>query len=149
MRPASLLLLASAIADADRIPIGVGPGAGDVERTAAAELATLLGKTYPADRFEVASSAAGSGNAILIGSAARELGVSDPAGEESFAAGSRGERRYIVGGSPRGVLHGVYALLERLGWGFNSLMTPRRRRARSDSPSMAGAYRTSRSFATA
>lgn len=85
---------------------------------AAAELAAHLGKTYPADRFEAASAEPGSGKAILIGSAARERGIAGPAGEESYASGSRGERGYVVGGSPRGVLHGVYALLEKIGWGF-------------------------------
>ncbi len=118
MRLFLALLLAAPLGFAEHIPIVVAPQAGEVERTAATELASHLAKIYPADRFEPANAVPRKGKAILLGAAARMLGVKTPSGPESFVVGSKGERGYVVAGDARGVLHGVYALLERLGWGF-------------------------------
>lgn len=102
----------------ERIPIVLPPQASEVERIAAAELASHLARLYAADRFEAASAAPQTGKAILLGAASRALGVKAPSAPESFVAGSKGERGYIAGADPRGLLHGVYTLLEKLGWGF-------------------------------
>ena len=142
-------LLTAMLAFAGRIPIVVSPQAGEVERTAAAELAAHLARLYPADRFETANAAPRTGKAILLGSATRALGVKPPSGPESFVNGSKGDRGYIAGADPRGVLNGVYALLERLGWGFylSYDAAPPPRQEPSASPG--GTWRTSPSSAIA
>lgn len=113
-----LVLLLGPLCFAARIPIVLSSQAGEVERTAASELAEHLTKLYPRDQFELASLPPRQGKAILLGGASRVLAIKAPSDPESFMVGHRGERGYIVGATPRAVLHGVYALLEKLGWGF-------------------------------
>jgi hypothetical protein len=66
----------------------------------------------------VVNAAPQSGKAILLGGAAQAIGIKSPAQPEAFTAGSKGDRGYIVAADGRGLLNGVYAVLENLGWGF-------------------------------
>ena len=122
------LIVFSAAAVAQRIPIVVSVHASEAERTAASELASHLSRVYPAERFEVVSASPRAGRAILVGTPAsspeilRFVSKAKLAAPESFVV-ARGTRSgapvgVIAGADARGVLYGVYALLEKLGWGF-------------------------------
>jgi hypothetical protein len=106
------------------------------ERLAAQELAGYLGRLYPRTRFAIAREAPPTGDVILIGSDSSVRGLiadADLSRPESFAV--RATRRdgrelgIIAGADARGMLFGVYALLEKLGCVFtisgDTLPTPR------------------------
>ena len=107
------------------IPVVVSAQARPAERAAAEELAGYLGRIYPGERFTVAKQLPPSGRAILVGSVAGEprlKGLLDslPTEPESFvvATARGGELGVIAGADSRGVVYGVYGLLEKLGCGF-------------------------------
>ena len=131
----ALLIGASVPAQAqpqsDAITIITASQAGDVERTAARELADYLGQMYPSYRVTHRS---GDGPSeakhrrIWVGTPEHLPGsvaakAAPPEAPESFivttAGNAQGERVGVVSGrDPRGTLYGVYALLEKLGADF-------------------------------
>ena len=82
------------------IRVVVEPSASSAERLAAQELETVLRRLYPA----------ASGKSVRL---AANLPV-----PESYAITATENEAVIAGGGPRGVVYGVYALLEKLGCGF-------------------------------
>ncbi|MBI5397196.1 MAG: hypothetical protein HZA91_18010, partial [Verrucomicrobia bacterium] len=126
-----LLAIASAVFPAraaETVVVMWPPKASVAERFAAGELAGCLGRLYPQTKFVAATRRPASGAAIVVGSAGsdatlRELaGGADLSKPESFVV--RTVRRdgreigVIAGADARGVMFGVYALLEKLGCGF-------------------------------
>lgn len=134
-----LLLNATALF-ADRIPVVAPPSATEVERTAASELVAHLAQTYPGEKFEVVNSAPKSGRAILLGTAKsfpellRLVPSGGPVRPESFVVATADRNGapvgIVLGADPRGVLYGVYGILEKLGWGlylsYEAAPAPRR-----------------------
>ena len=121
---AALLLLPAQSADAD-VPVVVSSQAHMAEKAAAQELASYLGKIYPEEKFTLEKQLPSSGRAILVGSVANEPRLKGlletlPSEAESFVVGTArgGELGVIAGADPRGVVYGVYGLLEKLGCGF-------------------------------
>jgi hypothetical protein len=111
-----LALLLTCAAFAAEFPITTSPKASPLESLAAAELSTYLARLYPNDRFPVgaAKPAIRLGVGLLPGATAPESFLIRPG--------------VISGADPRGVLYGVYALLEQLGCGFHlsgDAVTPR------------------------
>ncbi|MEI6424986.1 MAG: hypothetical protein WCP55_22435 [Lentisphaerota bacterium] len=107
------------------VPVVVSAQAQPVERAAAEELAGYLGRIYPDERFIVSEQVPVAGRAILIGCVAREPRLKEylttlPTEPESFivATARKGQLGVIAGADPRGVVYGVYGLLEKLGCGF-------------------------------
>jgi hypothetical protein len=115
-----LLIAAAAAAAPSRLALMPAPGAGcpivvaadasEAEQYAAGELAAVLGRMTGA-AFAQTNAAPAEGPAIVL--------TFDPAlGGEAYRlrADVRARRLHITGGRPRGVLYGVYGLLEdRLG----------------------------------
>jgi CubicO group peptidase (beta-lactamase class C family) len=105
-------------------PIITAPAADAVEKVAAQELAFYLKRLYPDYDFPVGDRRPPAGPEILVGTPAKwpELAGFVPQKElasgESFRITASGQTGVIAGADPRGVLFGVYALLERLGCGF-------------------------------
>jgi len=124
------ILLAVLIADGiaagarDTVPIIMAPGADAVEKVAAQELAFHLKRLYPDHDFPVGDRRPTAGREILVGSPgtwpqlARLVPQRDLPSAESFRVTAFGGTGVIAGADPRGVLFGVYALLEKLGCGF-------------------------------
>ena len=112
-------------AAATPIPVVVSAQAQPVERAAAGELAGYLGRIYPEERFAVTEQLPASGRAILVGSVAGEPRLKQllarlPTEPESFVVGTarEGQLGVIAGSDSRGVVYGVYGLLEKLGCGY-------------------------------
>jgi len=110
------------------IPIVVSPQAGPPERRAGEELARLLEAVYPSTSFAAVEQMPEEGDAILLGSPAKDplvrrlLGNGGSIGRGGFVvttAEDNGRRVGVIAGSDaRATLHAVYALAERLGHGF-------------------------------
>ena len=118
-----MLLATVAQSRAAAIPVVVSAKAPPVERAAAAELAGYLGRIYPDERFALSEQLPASGRAILVGSPATEPRLKQrlgavPAEPESFTVATAGDVGVIAGADSRGVVYGVYQLLEKLGCGF-------------------------------
>ena len=110
------MLLAACVCIAaaqNRTPVVVSSSADAVEKLAGSELARYLSRLYPDEEFPVVASA--QGRAICVGAGP---GVRRPIAPESFAVSHRGDTAVVAGADPRGTLFGVYALLEKLGYGF-------------------------------
>ncbi|MBI4873355.1 MAG: hypothetical protein HY822_01840 [Acidobacteria bacterium] len=105
--PLALFALVSAGAQT-RIPVVAAP----VARAAAGELRAHLARLYPDCSFPLATAAPRRGRAIL-------LTTRRQAAPESFTIAATGERATITGDGARGLLYGVCALLEKLGFGFH------------------------------
>ncbi len=120
-----------------RVVIDLPPGAATPERAAAAELATYLHALYPSTEFDIAPPAPGV-PVIYLGTpqelpsrfAAQSSGkLANP---DSFLISSNSangvQEAVIAGATPRATLFAVYALLEKLGFGFylsyNTAPTP-------------------------
>jgi hypothetical protein len=79
---------------------------------------------YPQVRFAIAENQSANQPAVLVGTLAsspqlaRYVDAGSLAAPESFIITSRASTAVIAGAGPRGVLYGVYALLEKLGFGF-------------------------------
>lgn len=115
-----------ALADA-REPIEVvqASSASVAQRRATDELVARLRRLYPDERFVHAREVRPAARTIVVAelsaSAALLGGLVDPAGlsrPESFAVSHRGDLAVIAGADARGVVYGIYALLETLGCGF-------------------------------
>ncbi|MCC7497761.1 MAG: hypothetical protein IT160_09300 [Bryobacterales bacterium] len=123
---AFLFLLTPAFAQTE-VAVVLSPRATEVEKLAASELTAHLALLYPATRFVVSGSAV-SGPSVLLGTPASMpelagyLQRDHPGTPDSFVVTtvkSRNTRRAVVAGAdPRGALFAVYALLEKLGFGF-------------------------------
>ncbi|PSQ79145.1 MAG: hypothetical protein BRD37_01110, partial [Bacteroidetes bacterium QH_8_67_23] len=118
-------------AEKKKISVVTASQAGDVERTAARELADYLGQMYPSYRVTHRPDDGPSEaehRRIWVGTPEHLPGsvaakAPPPEASESFivttAGNAQGERVGIVSGrDPRGTLYGVYALLEKLGADF-------------------------------
>lgn len=109
------------------IPIVVSPRAGEIELLAAHELADHLGRLYTEERFPIVHDTREM-SVVILGIPAvnevvsRYVSADQLSAPESFVIATRedGGRRVgiIAASSPRGLLHAIYALLERLGFGF-------------------------------
>ena len=111
--------------NAAEIRVVVSPQAAPVERAAAEELAGYLQHIYPQERFVSGEQLSTSGRAILVGSIQneprlKEFLVAKPTEPESYVVttANRAQLGIIAGADTRGLVYGVYALLERLGCGF-------------------------------
>ena len=126
---AILFGMASSPARADSYPIVCRESAETCEKWAATELSTFLQEIYANDKFPITESAPSKGNYIWLGTP-KQLGnlkqhiKSDEIGKRgSFVVRhvqtDKQQVGLICGNDPRGVLDGVYALLEqKLGYGF-------------------------------
>lgn len=131
---AVLLLASAALLDAgDAKPLAVVPihlpaGAAPVETLAARELAAYLARLHPETSFPVRAGGGLHPGGIHLGTlhsypeVAARIDRSRLATAESFVVSTTtldgAETAIIAGADPAGTLHGVYALLERLGCGF-------------------------------
>jgi hypothetical protein len=106
MRFLVLLLAAAAFGQVSIVVSGTASG---VERLAAAELASYLGRMHPGERFEVGAAAGAAYTVEFV----RRAGAA-----ESFSITHAGRRATIAAADARGALFAVYALLEKLGCGF-------------------------------
>ncbi|MFH1716310.1 MAG: alpha-glucuronidase family glycosyl hydrolase [Planctomycetota bacterium] len=111
------------------VNIVISPKAAPPEKIAADELSHYLGRLYPGTRFEVADiNPRGADHLIYLGCAKSFPLLTDRAGGEDFTGPesykvttARIDSRnvaIIFGKDPRGVMYGVYNLLEKLGCGF-------------------------------
>ncbi len=106
------------------MPIVTALGADVVEKLAARELASYLKRLYPDHDFPVGDRRPTAGPEILVGTPAKWPHLAgyvphkDFVSAESFRITASGKTGVIAGADPRGVLFGVYALLEKLGCGF-------------------------------
>lgn len=106
------------------VAVSLSPNANSTEKIAADELVTHLRTLYPESKFRICAPAAG--DAVVYIGTIHELPESvasqlkaDLTDEDSYAVSAiDGRRVTITGGSPRGTLFAVYALLEKLGFGF-------------------------------
>ena len=113
---------------APQVAIFVSQGATPLENLAAAELSKYLQLLYPENGFRVTNRPPGAGTFIQLGTPESfpELRQHVPKGElaqpDSFVVTNtrKGDAPggIIVGADPRATLYAVYALLERLGYGF-------------------------------
>ena len=109
------------ICSAESVQVVVSSAASPPETIAARELANALGKLYPNDEFAFALKKDPRANyAILVGTPGSMPGLSPSGlqGPESYVVHAQGKQATIVGADPRGVMYGVYGLLEKLGCGF-------------------------------
>jgi hypothetical protein len=117
-----VLLTLLQIPTVSAVPIVVGSEADPLVRLAGGELTSHLSRLYPDKKFEVVNRSDESPRVLLgIGGSSKELDAcagGSQSGADSFAVKSAGGVGCIAGGDPRGVLYGVYALLEELGFGF-------------------------------
>ncbi|HEV2484756.1 MAG TPA: hypothetical protein VGT08_04415 [Terracidiphilus sp.] len=111
----------------ERVVIAPAGEAGTAEKVAAEELATHLRALYPSTKFETGAPAAGSpviylGTAQDLPSRFTTQISAKLVNPESFvitANDNQGIREAVIAGaSPRATLFAVYALLEKLGFGF-------------------------------
>ncbi len=101
--------------------IVVSPGAEEVEKYAAGELAAFLEKVSGANFEIVTTDEVPAGNAIVVGSVKTALVVKARAealaltqgGEQKMAVYTLDGNLYLAGITPRGTLHAVYTFLQR------------------------------------
>lgn len=110
-----------------QIPIWVSATANEVERNAASKLATHLAELYPHQEFPVTFSYPNSERFILMSSdrsMIKNIALPDSPFQDSknfivsHLKRNNQEIGVILGLNPKGVLNGVYALLEEYGFGF-------------------------------
>ena len=101
--------------DGQTIPVKLAENAAPQEAFAAAELCSYLERMTSTAVEQCGESYAGP--AIAVGGAAEACGVAKPEGADSFTLKTVGESLCVTGGK-RGVIYGVYELLERLGCRF-------------------------------
>jgi hypothetical protein len=106
------------------VAIVVSPKATALEKFAATELSSHLQLLYPRVRFAIAGTPGANQPAVLVGTVAslpqlaRYVDAGSLEAPESFIITNRASTAVIAGADPRGVLFGVYGLLEKLGFGF-------------------------------
>jgi hypothetical protein len=106
-RVLGVFLFAALSAQAEQIAIVVSPQAPIPTRTAAQELASHLAAMYPDNHFNIVPAAPVSGKVISFAQGA-------PNNPEDFIVTHTSQSATITGAPS----NGVYALLEKLGWGF-------------------------------
>ena len=143
-------------AGAAEICVVLAPQAAPAERSAAEELAGYLRQIHPRDRFALGEELPPSGLAILLGSVSgnprlKALLAEKPTEAESYVVTTArsGQLGIIAGADTRGVIYGVYALLEKLGCGFYLSCDALPRHAAKRSLSTAGNWPIGRWSATA
>ena len=113
------------------VPIIVSAKATAVEKLAATELSRHLQLLYPQVRFAVAGTPGAHKRAVLVGTVAsspelaRYVDTGSLKTPESFIVTNRASTAIIAGADPRGVLYGVYGLLEKLGFSYYLSYTAR------------------------
>jgi hypothetical protein len=117
------LLWSAAAAEVQEIPVVVRPDTAPVVRAAASELAGYLQQLYPAAKFPISAKAPATGALIRVGMRDDPgIGMDTLPAPESFSVFTRTESGrtvgVVAGADARGVVFGVYALLEKLGCGF-------------------------------
>jgi len=132
--PASEVKLVLAEGGAAKVVIGLKSGASETSQLAAQELAQHLKTITGADFALVdADGIASEQAAIIVGSAANEsllsLGIDvKELGPDGIVIRTEGNRLFLSGGEPRGVLYAVYTFLEKnLGcewWTSQASFTP-------------------------
>ncbi|TWT81590.1 F5/8 type C domain protein [Planctomycetes bacterium CA13] len=108
------------------VEILVSSTATSPEQVAANELVSFLTKLYPDSRFEIRSDASNTSSfTIKLGTPESAPGLVEQVGREkvqhpeSYVVTTDGENTGIIlGADPRGVMYGVYGILEKLGCGF-------------------------------
>ncbi len=108
------------------VQVQVSPTASTAEQVAADELAKHLSRLYPQLRFQSGVQPADAAKfTIRLGTPdsapdlAGQVGRERMAHAESYVvANDRARTGIILGADPRGVMYGVYGLLEKLGCGF-------------------------------
>ncbi len=121
----SFAALAQGAAAPQLVPVVVAPRAAPVVRAAAQELSAHLQQLYPAATFVVTESASATGPLLRLGLASEAdigggtLKLETPDSYKIFTRTENGRTVGVVAGADaRGVVFGVYALLEKLGCGF-------------------------------
>ncbi len=116
-------------ARSQRVDILISLTASSPERIAADELASYLSRIYPGTRFETGTdSSAEAAFTIRLATPASAPDLASKVGREKIAhpesyivttteIGGK-DTGVILGADPRGVMYGVYGLLEKLGCGF-------------------------------
>jgi len=90
-----------------------------VGKFASEELNTFLSKVYTQTTFETSDGNTAANIQLVLTDQAREMGFEDlPSEKESFKILESEEVLYIVSPDERGLLNGVYGLLEKLDYGF-------------------------------
>ena len=107
------------------VPIQIPQEAGETLQFAASELSGYLEKIYPGYRFPVLTDRSDQPESLIqlgtihqIKNELTEINAKGIHQEESFAVIPRDQGVIIAGYGEKGVLNGVYALLEQLGCGF-------------------------------
>ncbi len=106
------------------VTIVVSSKATAVERLAATELSSHLHLLYPQVPFAIAATPGANKPVVMVGTPAgfpelaRYVDTGQLKTPESFVITNRASTAVVAGADPRGVLYGVYALLEKLGFGF-------------------------------
>jgi hypothetical protein len=106
----SLLAIFTVSCQSNKINIFVENNSSQVMTTAANELQSYLQRSFPKDKFEIKSEVNQNEGIIL-----RVDNILDP---EEYVVTNKGSKAIIAGGSPRGVLNGVYGILKKLGCSF-------------------------------
>jgi hypothetical protein len=120
----AVMFLPTALPAQSDVAIVVSPQAPALDKFAATELASYLALLYPQVRFALAGNQSANQPAVLLGTLAsspqlaRYVDAGSLVAPESFIITHRASTAVIGGADPRGVLYGVYALLEKLGFGF-------------------------------
>ena len=114
--------------EGSEVQIVISPRASSMEKFAGAEFAERLGRLFPAYQFRVIDGMSAGRSFIRLGTLedspqlSQHVSKSDLAQAESFVVTSAQEGQasvgIIAGADPRATLHAVYALLEKLGYGF-------------------------------
>lgn len=121
-------LLAEEVPPPTAVRIAVGLDASSAEKVAAQDLMVGLQQLYPQQAFDRGNKLPPTGRGILLGTLAsnpelsRYVQQQQVSAPESFvitaARADSHETAVIAGADQRGVAYGVYALLEKLGYGF-------------------------------
>jgi len=116
-----LILLLYACKTNNKINIQISPEASEQIQFAASELSDYLSSIYPGYQFPVVSSESAADQVIHIGTTGQLQNVVDKPLElsmEGYTVWHDNERGFVAGHDDRGVIYGVYGLLEKLGCGF-------------------------------
>ncbi|MEI7731052.1 MAG: discoidin domain-containing protein [Verrucomicrobiota bacterium] len=124
----ALVIVASQIPLHADIPIVLSPQATDIERLAASELAHYLRQLYPKQSFAITTEPGAASQVIRLGTPKstpdllKLVPLVPGASPESYRAASirtpQRETGILLGAGEQGLMFGVYALLQKMGCGF-------------------------------
>jgi len=103
------------VSSKDKVSIVINDKSSKVVKFAAAELSGYLKKLYPKQVFTVVNEAA-TGKSIFLRVTQKAEGLPD--NPEAYVVTSSGNKASIFSKSDKGLVYGVYGLLEKLGCGF-------------------------------